>query len=197
VGSLILQVGPPGFLCGFPAIRYPVPRVADAHRRQVDQQLGEIKLRVEFVPQSDAGSSNRFSVQRRSMGRGWGWRSPKRLSSDIAARSEAGQARAPAEAELPSVSPYPYGLSLRQPRNKFRKVCRIRTTRFHRTFPVGEGLAIQTEFRIRPRSWFRGAMSMPFGEFSFRRKQRHLGSPQSSNLETGRPSMPIVGQVSD
>ncbi len=77
---------------------------------------------AEFLPQSGAGSSNHFSVQKGTEGRGWDWRSPKRLSTNIAAGSEAGPARAPAEAELPSASRCPYGLSWLQPRNKVRSM---------------------------------------------------------------------------
>ena len=59
-----------------------------------------------------------FFSTKRSVERGWGWRSPKRLSNDIAAGSEAGLALAPAETELPSASPCPYVLIRLQPQNK-------------------------------------------------------------------------------
>ena len=46
-----------------------------------------------FRPKSGSGFTNRSSARKRSMGRGWGWRLPKRFLSGIAAESEAAQAR--------------------------------------------------------------------------------------------------------
>jgi hypothetical protein len=88
---------------------------------QTDKRMSSLQtMEAEFLPQSGARSSNYFSVQKESVERGWGWISPNRSSSGITAGSEIGQARASAEAELPSVSRCRFTLSLLRLRDGVR-----------------------------------------------------------------------------
>lgn len=68
-----------------------------------------------FQPRSGSGCLNYSSVRKKEAGRGWGWPSPRRLSSAMEAGSEAGQAHRLAEAERPSASRSPCGDRQMQP----------------------------------------------------------------------------------
>src|SRR5581483_3225769 len=79
-------------------------------------------MEAEFLPQSGARSSSRFSVQRESVGRGWASVLPKRSSSDTREGSGAGQAGARAGAEPHSVSLCRSTLSLPRLRNGAKRI---------------------------------------------------------------------------
>ena len=52
-----MQIGEPGFLIEFPAIGQPRGQVAFKRGRQVNQQLCEIKLRIDVMPATSCGEA--------------------------------------------------------------------------------------------------------------------------------------------